>query len=143
MTCLSKPAAGGRGAADLRTLPVVSDRSAAAREEEVAGPDGLPVAAEDGQEPRREHDVAVLPALALADADDHAAAVDVLDAEAGDLGEPQPGGIGGHEQGAVLEVGDGGEEAGQLVEAEDDRELPGLLGAGDALDDPSRPRVVR
>ena len=43
-----------------------------AREEEVARPGGLPVAAEDLQEPRGEHDVAVFLPLALADADDHA-----------------------------------------------------------------------
>ena len=89
-------------------------------EEVAARPDGQPVAAEDIQEPGREHDLAVLAALALADADDHAAAVDVLDAQADDLGDPQPGGVGGHEDGAVLEVGDDGEELGDLVGAEDD-----------------------
>ena len=102
-----------------------------------AGPDDLPVAAEEGQEARREHDLAILAALALADADDHAAAVDVLDAQRGDLGEPQAGGVGGHEDGAVLEVADGGEELGDLVEAEDDGELPGGPGTDDAIVDPS------
>ena len=106
-----------------------------AGEEEVARPGGLPVGAEDLQQPRREHDVAILLPLALADADDHALAVDVGDAQAGDLGDPQAGGIGGHEQGAVLEVGDGGEEAGHLVGAQDDRESAGLLGRGDARGD--------
>ena len=43
-----------------------------AREEEVARPGGLPVGAEDLQQPRGEHDVAVLLPLAAADADDHA-----------------------------------------------------------------------
>ena len=55
----------------------------------------------------REHHVAVLLPLGLADADDHPPAVDVVDSEADDLREPQPGGIGGHEDGAVLEVWDG------------------------------------
>ena len=68
----------------------------------------------------------------MADADDHAGAVDVRDAQAGDLGDPQPGGIGGHEQRAVLEVLDGGEEADQFVGAEDDREGAGLLDRGEA-----------
>ena len=64
------------------------------------------------------------------------AAVDVLDAEPGDLGEPQPAGVGGHEQGAVLGVLQRVEEAGHLVLAEDDGERLGRLGAGDLVDDP-------
>ena len=47
----------------------------------VAGPDRFPIVAKDLQQPRREHDVAILLALALADADDHALAVDVGDAQ--------------------------------------------------------------
>ena len=54
---------------------------------------------------------------------------------ADDLGDPQAGGVGGHEDGAVLEADDGGEEPGDLVGAEDDGELLGLLGAGDAFQD--------
>ena len=69
--------------------------------------------------------------------------VDVLDAQGHDLGEPQPGGVGGHEDGAVLEVAGGGEELGDLLEAQDDGELPGDLGADDAVVDPRRLRVVR
>src|SRR4051794_2982962 len=38
-------------------------------EEDVAGPSGLPVGAEDLQQPRGEHDVAILLPLALADMD--------------------------------------------------------------------------
>jgi hypothetical protein len=74
--------------------------------------------------------------LALADLDHHAGAVDVLDAEPGDLGEPQPTGIRGHEQRAVLAVLKRVEEAGHLVNAEHYRELLGRLGAGDLFDDP-------
>ena len=48
----------------------------------------------------------------------------------------QAGGVGGHEDGAVLEAGDGREEPGDLVGAEDDGELLRLLGAGDAVQDP-------
>ena len=58
-----------------------------AGEEPVGRPGDLPVFAEQGQQPRREHHVAVLAALALADADDHALAVDVVDAEGHDLGD--------------------------------------------------------
>ena len=68
--------------------------------------------------------------------------------KADDLGDPQPGGVGGHEDGAVLEAGDRREEPGDLVGAEDDGELLGLLGAdemrsrthpcaeGDAVEEP-------
>ena len=62
-------------------------------------------------------------------------AVDVGSAQLGNLGDPQAGGIGGHENGAVLEVGEGREEADHFFGAEDDGEGAGLLGRGDALRD--------
>ena len=62
-------------------------------------------------------------------------AVDVVDAERGDLRDPKAGGVGGHEDGAILEGPDGGEDPGHLVGGEDDGELLGLLGAADALHD--------
>ena len=43
----------------------------------VAGTDRSPVIAQDSQQPGREHDVAILTALALLDANDPAPAVDV------------------------------------------------------------------
>ena len=94
-------------------------------------PDSLPVGAEDLQQPRGEHDVAILPALALADADDHALAVDVGGLQLGDFGDAQAGGIGGHEDGAVLDIWDGRKEASDLVRAEDDGEGAGLFDRGD------------
>jgi hypothetical protein len=94
--------------------------------------DHRPVFTEQGQQPGREHHVAVVAPLALADAEDHAFAVDVVDAQRHDLRDPQPGGVGGHEEGAVLDAGDDLEEPGDFLEAEDDGELLGLLGAGDA-----------
>ena len=73
--------------------------------------------------------------LALAqDADDHPLAVDILDVQPRNLGDPQAGGIGGHEDGAVLEVGEGGEEAAHFIGAEDDGKGVGLLGWDDALE---------
>ena len=54
----------------------------------------LPVLAEDREQSGREHDVAVLVALGLADADDHPPAVDVVDAKGDDLGDAEPGGVG-------------------------------------------------
>ena len=58
----------------------------------------LPVFPEQGQQPGREHDVAILGPLGLTDADDHALAIDVVDAQGQDLGDPQSGGVGGHEE---------------------------------------------
>ena len=57
-------------------------------------------------EPRREHDVAVLAALALVDADHHAPAVDRVDREVDGLGNAQAGGIAGGQDGVVLDVVD-------------------------------------
>src|SRR4029079_2746351 len=54
---------------------------------------------------------------------DHAPAVDVLKAQGEDLGDPQPGGVGGHEDGAVFQAGDGAEDALDLVGAEDHRQV--------------------
>ena len=136
-TCLLRPEASRARWQTIWTVRTADRPVGLASGEEVRpGPVGLPVLAEDRQQPRREHHVAVLVPLALADVDDHAGAVDVLDAEPGDLGEPQPAGVGGHEQRAVLGVLQRVEEPGHLVLAEDDRELLGRLGAGDLLDDP-------
>ena len=55
---------------------------------------------------------------------------------ADDLGDAEPGGVGGHEDGAVLEAGDRLEELRDLVGAEDDGELLLLLGGDDAIHDP-------
>ena len=48
----------------------------------------------------------------------------------------EPGGVGGHEDGAVLEARDqAAKNCGDLVGAEDDGELLGLLGEGMRLQD--------
>src|SRR6266699_1390510 len=53
-----------------------------------------PIGAQDREQRRREHDVAVLATLALRDADHHPAAVEVVDLECRDLGHPQASTIG-------------------------------------------------
>ena len=88
---------------------------------DLAAPMSFPVFPQQGQQPGREHDVAIFGPLGLTDADDHALAVDVVDAQGQDLGDPQAGGIGGHEDGPMAEAGDGFEEAGDFVDAQDDR----------------------
>ena len=105
-------------------------------EEPFGRPSDLPVFAEHGQESRREHHVAVLAPLALANPDDHPPAVDVGDAQPDDLGDAQAGGVCGHQDGAMLEAGDPLEELRNLVEAQDGRELLHLPRRSDALHDP-------
>ena len=80
-----------------------------AGEEEIARPSSLPVGAENAQQPRGKHDIAILLPSPV-HVDDHTLAVDVGNAQAGDLGDAQARGVGGHDDGPVLEVGDGGEE---------------------------------
>jgi hypothetical protein len=46
----------------------------------IGRPRDLPVFAEQGRQARRQHHVAIFAAFALANAEDHAVAVDVLDA---------------------------------------------------------------
>jgi hypothetical protein len=67
--------------------------------------------------------------------DHHAGAVDVLEAEAGDLREPQAAGVGGHQQGAMLGVLQRVEEVGHLLLAEDLGQLAGRPRPGDVGDD--------
>src|SRR5262245_50760342 len=94
----AQPGPAGRPAADseYRAAAELLVRRLA-REEPVAGPVGPPVLAQDAEKRLREHHVAILAALALADADGHASAVDVGDLQADDLGEAQAGGVEGHE----------------------------------------------
>ena len=103
----------------------------AAREQPAArGPGAPPVVAEDLQQPRREHDVAVLAALALVDADDHAPAVDVGRSQADRLGDAQAGRVAGGQDGAVVDARHAVEELDDFPGAGDDGQLAGLPGGG-------------
>ena len=82
---------------------------------------------------RREHDVTVPPALALLDANDHPAAVDVGDLEADRLGGAQPSRIGRGQGGAGLEAGDGFQKTHNLVGAQHQGQLFRLAGVRDPL----------
>ena len=95
----------------------------AAGKQPVLGPGQAPVGAQDAQQLRREHDVAVLAALALLDADHHAAAVDVGDLEADRLRGAQARRIGRGQRGAVLQARHRLEEAHDLVGAQHHRQL--------------------
>ena len=84
---LAQPGVCGRpGRRPCRTDFAVKGRSGTLPgEEPVVRPGRLPVLAENGEQSGREHHVAVLVPLALADADDHPTAIDV-----GDAARPRP-----------------------------------------------------
>src|SRR6201987_5034977 len=66
--------------------------------------------------------------FALVHTDDHTLAVDIGDLQVYDLGNTQPGRVGGHQDGALLETGDRSEEGGDLLQAENDRQSDRLPG---------------
>jgi hypothetical protein len=104
----------------------------AARKKPQARPSPLPVGAENIEEPRRQHSVAVLAALAVLDVDQHALAVDRPDLQARDFADPKPGRIGGRQRDTIAQSRDRLEEANDLVGIENRRKLVGLT----AIDDP-------
>ena len=119
-----------------RTIRVLARKEPGTGTKLRSSPTGLPILSKEIQQPRGEHDVAVLASLGLTDADDHALAVDVLDAQCNHLRDPQAGSVGRHQNGAVLEVGDGLKELADFRRTQDDGQLLFLLRADDALDDP-------
>src|SRR5262249_14626562 len=76
-----------------------------------------------------EGNLARLVAFAVRDAEHHSLLVDVLQTHAAQLGAAHTGGVQGHEDGAVAEVGGGVDEAGYLLGAEDEGNLI-LMSAG-------------
>jgi len=104
-------------------------------EEPVSRAGDLPVFAKQGQQSWREHHIAIFAPLALKHAKDHSLAVDVADTQGNHLRDPQACGVGGHEDGAVLDTNDGPKEPGHFLKTEHDGEPLGLLGANDAYQD--------
>ena len=90
-----------------------------AREEPSLGAPSSPVLRQDEAQVGGEHDGAVLAPPALLDADHHALAVDVGDAQVGDFRDAKAAGVQGHEQGAGLDVGGGPEQGSHLLGAHD------------------------
>ena len=66
----------------------------------------------------------------------HVIAVDIGCFEPGHFADAQTGGVGGGEDGPVLEVVSGRQEPGDLLPGQGDRQAFFLLGAGDVLDVP-------
>jgi hypothetical protein len=78
-----------------------------------------------------EDGIAVLAALAGADAEEASVVVEVAGAEADDFADAEAGGVDEHEGGPVLDVADGGEDAADFVAAEDGGEAAVLAGLGE------------
>ena len=104
----------------------------AAREEPLAagGPGAAPVVAEGLEQPRREHDVAVLAALALVDAHDHAPAVDVGRPQADGFRDAQAGCVADGQDGVMQDARHAVEELQDFLGTGDDGQLVRLPGAG-------------
>ena len=105
-----------------------------ARKQPMRRPCFPPIGAQHREELRRQHDVAVAAALALVDADQHAAAVDVGEFQAHHFRHAEPGGIGGHQRSAMLQARRRREKPDHLLGAQDHRQLPALARVGNALD---------
>src|SRR5262249_18209507 len=116
VTCLARPTAAqaDRQAAGSTwtSIGFVSSRPG---KSQCRGRARLPIGAQDAEQLRRQHDVAVLAAFAMLDADHHPAAVDIADLEPDRLGGAQPRGVGCRQRGAGLQAGYGFEEANHLV----------------------------
>ena len=106
--------------------------------EKALGPRQTPVAARNCKQLLREHDVAVLAALAAFDPDDHAGAVDVGDLQARHLGDAPSRGVGRRQRHARLKARNGFEKANDLIAAQHSRQLARRAGVGD----PFRDRVL-
>src|SRR3712207_5789224 len=74
----------------------------ALRQHQAAAASLAPPGAQELEQVRRQHGMAVLAALALLDPDQHARAVDVAHLERHDLGDAQSGAVGGAQRGPVL-----------------------------------------
>ena len=80
----------GRAAGGVQHLDVDGLGLVPTGEEPMLGAGQTPVGPQDPEPLRRQHDVAVLAALAVLHPDDHPAAVDITDLETSGLGRPRP-----------------------------------------------------
>src|SRR6516162_11529478 len=101
-------------------------------EEPLLRPHNPPIVTQRVEQFRREHDVAVLVALALGHKDHHPLVVERAGLQANRFGNAQAGGVAGRQDRLVFDVFDAGEKMENLHSAENDRQLLGLLGSGDA-----------
>ena len=102
-----------------------------AGKEPVPGPLDLPPGAQNREQLRRQHHVAVLLSLALRDAQHHPFAVDGGHGQRNGLGDAQAGGVAGGQDGAMLRGLDRIEKLDHFLRAEHDRQRLRLLRRGD------------
>src|SRR3974390_3506728 len=93
----------------------------------------LPMAAQNPQQLRREHDVTVLAAFALLNSDDLPVTVNVGDLEKNDFRYTQAAGIDRRQGGTTLETWDRLQEAYAYVSAQNTRQLLRFARKGDTL----------
>ena len=120
---------------------MVSGRDRLARQatgkQPLSGMGALPIVPEHIEEFGRQHDIAVFPAFALLNPDDHALAVDRGGFEADGFGNPQTGRVTDGQDHAVLQVVHGAQEPRDFVLAQHDGKLLRLTAGGDVvLDNP-------
>src|SRR3954462_12226589 len=99
-----------------------------------ARPSQPPIGAQDLQQLWRQHDIAVLAALALLDPDQHPAAVNGADREARDLADPQTRSVGRGQRRPVAQPGDRLQKPCELVGAQHHWQLLRLAGGNDAFE---------
>src|SRR3954468_23578531 len=99
-----------------------------------ARPGQPPIGAQDLQQLWRQHDIAVLAALALLDPDQHPAAVNGADREARDLADPQTRSVGRGQRRPVAQPGDRLQKPCDLVGAQHHWQLLRLAGGNDAFE---------
>src|SRR6266849_2542855 len=96
----------------------------------------LPVGPQGLQQLRRKHYLAIFVAFALTDPDYLALTVDIRDPQVDELGNPQPGGIDGHQDRAMFKVRRALEECGYFGGAQDHRQLLLVPGIRNIFDHP-------
>src|SRR5208283_973138 len=111
----------------------------ATRKQPLSGMGALPIVPEDIEELGRQHDIAVFPAFALFDTDDHALAVDRGGLEADRFGNPQAGRVTHGQDHPMLQVVNGAQETRNLFLAQYDWKLLRLTAGGDVVLDIPRP----
>ena len=131
-------AAGVAGALDrfLQTLQAEGSIGESAGKEPRGGVGNFPVAAQQDQEFGRQHEVTILVALALPDANGLAARINVTPLEMKGFRGPQAGGVDGGQQDPVLPLGNGGQETRDFLETQHFGQPAFLAGKGNVLDDP-------
>jgi len=133
-----RDASGTAGAGDgpLHGALVEGTSRVAARKQPVGGPMHAPVAAKRMEQERREHRLTLHIALAVTDHDDPPSAVDVAHAKMERLGDPEPGAVERHGDGALLERREPGEKSGDLIPAQHHRTALGAARVGQMRDHP-------